>query len=266
MKKSLWISAALAAAATVAAVPAVAMSSASATISGFSITLYDLDPSDSNAAELTFTSEGSSSYASVFSDGESDSHPDWQAGNFVPTSATAMLAFGHAHAETDASGATAMGHVSGPVSGGIGSFSAIADGVSSEFTLAPWSGMKLTLTFNGTASTGPGTGSDDAGAYGQLSIYVQSDSGWENHNGYREVFASCGAWDGTLCSGESNSFSGTFSLSFANFSDDAVSGLMYAEASAYGQSAVPVPEPQTYLMLLAGLAGVGTVVRRRRAG
>jgi len=28
---------------------------------------------------------------------------------------------------------------------------------------------------------------------------------------------------------------------------------------------VPVPEPQTYLMLLAGLAGIGAVVRRRRA-
>jgi len=226
MKKSIWLSAALAAAATVMTGPAAALSSATATISGFSITLYDLDPSDGIAAELTFTSEASSSYASVYSDGESASDSTWQPGNFVPTSAMAMLAFGHAYAETDASSATAMGHASGTASGGTGSFSAIADGVSSEFTLTPWTAMKLTLTYNGTSSTGPGTGSDDAGADGQPSTYINSENGSENQSAYREVFANCGAWDGTSCSGESKSFSGTFSLGFANFSDDAVSGLM----------------------------------------
>jgi hypothetical protein len=175
------------------------------------------------------------------------------------------LSFGQAVATTDASSATAIGSVSGPGYGGQGSFGASAYGMDNGFTLTPWTGMKLTATFDGTASTSASSGSDYASVYGQLSTYIYSDNGYEYHQANRQAYANCGIWDGATCSGESNSFSGTFSMSFANFSDDAVEGYMYAGAYAYGASTVPVPEPGTYLMLLAGLAGVGAVVRRRRA-
>lgn len=265
MKKSIWISSALAAAALALAGPAAAESSATATITGFSITLYDLDPGDGIAPELTFTYESSHSQTNVYSASEDSWDLDGQPGSFVPTSAMSMLAFGHAHAETDAGSATAMGHVSGPAYGGYGTFYAYAYGVANNFTLTPWTGMKLTLAFDGSASTGPGDQYEYAYAYGELQTSIDAENGYENHYTQRQAYAGCGTWDGSACSGESNSFSGTFSLSFANFSDDEVSGYMYANAYASGQSTVPVPEPRTYLMLLAGLAGVGAVVRRRRA-
>jgi hypothetical protein len=176
-----------------------------------------------------------------------------------------MLGFGEASGSTDASGATASGSVSAPGYGGQGSFYANAQGVSNSFTLTPWTGMKLTATFEGTASTGPGGSyTEYASAQGSLGTYIYSDDGYEQHYAYREAYASCGTWDGMGCSGESNSFSGTISVTYANLSDTAVEGFMYAQAYASGQSTVPVPEPETYLMLLAGLAGVGAVVRRRR--
>jgi hypothetical protein len=265
MKKSIWMSSALAAAAMALAGPAAAVSSAMATITGFSITLYDLDPGDSIVPELTFTSASSQSSARVYSASEDSWALDSQPGNFVPSSAMVMLAFGHAHAETDASSAMAMGHVSGPVYGGYGASYGYAYGVASSFTLTPWTGMKLTLTFDGTASTGPGTGSEFADAMAYLQTTIYTPDGYELHYSNREAYAGCG-WDGSACSGESDSFSGTFSLSYANFSDLAAEGNMSAYAYAYGQSTMPVPEPQTYLMLLAGLAGIGFVVGRRRAG
>jgi len=265
MKTSMWVSAALTAAAMGVAGPAAAVSSASGTLTGFSITLYDLDPSDGIAPELTYTYESAYSYASVNSNSESAYDSDSQPGNFVPTSAGAMLSFGEAFASTDASSATALGSVSGPGYGGQGWFSASAYGFTNGFTLTPWTGLKLTATFEGTAATGANTWSDYAQATGWLSTYVYNDNGYETHYAYRLAYASCGTWDGMACSGENASYSGTFSLSFANFSDDAVEGYMDAGVYTYGSSTVPVPEPQTYLMLLAGLAGVGAVVRRRRA-
>lgn len=268
MKKSIWISTALAAAAMAVAGPATAVSSATATITGFSITLYDLNVGGVITDGLTFTYEQSGSQAEVYSSSESSPYaPNWVAGNFMPTSATAMLTFGEASASTDTSSANASGSVSGPGYGGSGSFNAYAYGVDSGFTLTPWTGMKLTVTFEGTASTGPSLSgyTESANANGQVSVSINDDNGYEYHSANRQAYASCGTWGGMACSGESNSFSGTFSVSYANFSDNAVEGYMYASASAYGQSSVPVPEPQTYLMLLAGLAGVGAVVRRRRA-
>lgn len=263
MKHQILSSAAIAAAAMALAGPAAATSSATATVTGFSITLYDLDPSDGIDPELTFTSEGSYSSAYVYSLSESDSDSSSAPGHWSPTSAMAMLGFGQAQASTDSTGATAMGSVSGPSYGGQGSFSADGYGVNSGFMLTPWTGMKLTLSFDGTATTSVGEYLESAGAYGQLQIGVSVENGNETHYAYRNAYASC-LWDGSICGPESNSFSGTFSLSFANLSDQAADGWMYADAYAYGQSTVPVPEPQTYLMLLAGLAGIGAVVRRRR--
>ncbi len=175
MRNSIWISTALAAAAMVVAGPAAAVSSASGTLSGFSITLYDLDPSDGISPELTFTNEGSGSYTQVYSSSESDYDGVSQPGNFVPTSAMSMLGFGEASASTDATSANAAGSVSGPGYGGYGQFYAGAYGVSSNFTLTAWTDMKLTATFEGTASTGPaGDFTEYAMARGSLgtSIYV----------------------------------------------------------------------------------------------
>ena len=263
MKHPILSSATLAAAAMALTGPAAATSSATATVSGFSITLYDLDPSDSIDPALTFISEGSYSYADVYSDSEYDSDSSSAPGHWMPTSAMAMLGFGQAQASTDSNGATAMGSVSAPGYGGNGRFYAQGYGVQSGYTLTPWTGMKLTLSFDGTATTTVGNYQEYANAAGYLQIAAYADNGYEYHDAQRSAYASC-FWDDSTCVPESNSFSGTFSLSFANFSDQAVDGWMYANAYAYGGSTAPIPEAQTYLMLLAGLAGIGAVVRRRR--
>ncbi len=225
--------------------------------------MYDLDPFDGIDPELTFNYESSSSYAQVYSDSESDYDSSAAPGHWSPTSAMAMLSFGQSQASTDSTGATAMGSVSGPGYGGYGYFNAGGYGVSSGVTLTPWTGMKLTLSFDGTATTTIGNGQEYAGAQGWLELVAYVENGYEEHYASRQAYASC-IWDDSTCAPESNSFSGTFSLSFANLSDQAVDGQMYAVASVYGGSTAPVPEPRTYLMLLAGLAGIGAVVRRRR--
>jgi hypothetical protein len=267
MKTNIQISCALAAAAMALAGPAVAVNSATATVTGFSFTLYDLDPSDGITPDLTLANPYSQSYARVYSASESANDSDGQPGSFVPTSAASALAFGYAEATTGNGAATAMGHVSGPAYGGSGSFYSQAVGTQYGFTLTPWTGLRLTLTFDGTASTGPALSSNNlyANASGVLQVGVSDGgNGYEYHYGQRSAYAGCN-WDGSACAGESNSFSGTVSLTYANLSGDSVAGWLYGYAYAQGTSAVPVPEPQTYLILLAGLAGVGAVVRRRSA-
>ena len=265
MHKNIWALAALGGAAMLAAGPAAATSSASATLSGVTITLIDLDPGDGIAAALSWSWEQSYSGAQVNSDSESDWDGDWLSGFFAATSATAGLPFGSASASTGPGGGSAAGSVSGPSYGGLGFFTAQGTPVYGAFTVTPWTGVVVTATFDGMAQTTVGL-DEYAQAYGYLSIEIPADSGYDYYTSYRYAYASCGAWDGggNCIAGESNSFSGSMKLTYANLSDAAVDGTMSAYAQAYGSSGAPIPEPRTYLMLLAGLAGVGAVVGRRR--
>lgn len=56
---------------------------------------------------------------------------------------------------------------------------------------------------------------------------------------------------------------GSFSLSFANQGGDNLGALLLSVSVEQGVAA-PIPEPQTYALLLVGLAAVGAAVRRRR--
>ena len=54
-------------------------------------------------------------------------------------------------------------------------------------------------------------------------------------------------------------------VSFVNLTAADMTGLMRAEASVFGYTyANPVPEPETYALMMAGLAAISLLARRRR--
>jgi hypothetical protein len=55
-------------------------------------------------------------------------------------------------------------------------------------------------------------------------------------------------------------------VSFSNVSGHDLTGnfSLNTSVSGFSQSAVPVPEPETYAMMLAGLGALGFISRRRR--
>ena len=87
----------------------------------------------------------------------------------------------------------------------------------------------------------------------------------ENYNASAGAFASA-VDTGSGFTGQFDSFTGLVTLSYDNLSNVTLFGATSAYAYAYGGSALPVPEPQTLLMMLAGLAAVGRMaVRRHRS-
>jgi hypothetical protein len=69
--------------------------------------------------------------------------------------------------------------------------------------------------------------------------------------------------------GGSNQFNQSFTLSFVNGNAVELNGNFSANTSTYGSNSIAaaraVPEPETYAMMLAGLAGLGFVARRKKA-
>ncbi len=71
--------------------------------------------------------------------------------------------------------------------------------------------------------------------------------------------------DGDPLGGAADSWNGVMTASFSNLSNHASRGEFWADASIGGRSVITaVPEPETYGMLLGGLAMIGALARRRR--
>lgn len=243
-----------------------AAASASASIGTVSITLIDLDPLDGIAPSLTFF-DGVSQSSGYVSDPYASDYTS-AAGFNTPTSALASSATGWASGSTSPNGATSSTMLYGATADGVYNNANGYGGSYGQFTLTPWTLVILTTSYDVEAMTTIGTDgvnyeSSTAGAHLEMNIAV--DDGWEYHYTYRYASASY-MWDGMGYVPTSDAGSGQLTLSVANVADTEVSGNFYSNASTYAYSYIAaVPEPSTYAMLLAGLAGIGAAVRRRRS-
>ncbi|MBJ7313431.1 PEP-CTERM sorting domain-containing protein [Rugamonas sp. CCM 8940] len=80
--------------------------------------------------------------------------------------------------------------------------------------------------------------------YASVERHIRLDSHWDSAQSINETLS--------------------YSMSNTTANDLAGRGSMYSEASGYAFAA-PVPEPETYAMLLAGLGLLGCMAKRRRA-
>lgn len=237
-----------------------AASFASAVLTGWTVTLTDLDANDGVTPDIQFTNIVSLSSAQAQDVLDQTSVP----GSWGDTLASAGTAFAQAMGSTSPAVAMANGQAAGDGNLAV-SFTGLGLAYA-EFTLSAMTGVTFTATFDGSAETtigSDGVFSESAVSIGQLVVEALTEGGVQSLSDQRA--ASAGAvFDGVGFSGQLNTFSGEFSLSFDNLSSGAVSGFTTASAYAFGESALPVPEPGTYLMLLAGLGVVGSMARRRQ--
>jgi hypothetical protein len=278
--------------------PAFAASSASASLSSITFTLYDLNPTDGIDPLLTFTG-GVGTYGSYVTAGASetdiinggDSASQTKTGAQFTTSRSASVS-------TDSSGATASvvgsgltsiggttptsvflssvsasGHATAPAGAGSSDFSANAMSPQANwytnFTLS--NNTLLLVTLNASTSADMTIGYDALNgvaeyAYASTSVSLSGAgaSGTGSQNAYDSSGSSVNGW--WSFGPASASDSRLMAVSFSNVSGADLGGTfaLNANVNGFSQSAVPVPEPETYAMMLAGLGALGFISRRRR--
>lgn len=284
--------------AAIGAAPANASVSATATFSDFSVTLFDLNPTDGVTPTITWSNPygnyATYTQASTYdkngygvNNGSSYHYGQLDAANTT----TANLSHASATASTGASSVagtpsgslSASGSAFATQTSGGTSFSATAYDPYSSYvtftlsanTVAVFSAKATTQVatsvgydslHNTSESANASAGLSVSGANGVNGSQSASDSLYANAS-YTYTYQQdpqTGKW-GYVYTPQSVTKSSTLSGSFVNLSSGAKTGSLSMWVSASGYSAIAaVPEPESYAMFLAGLGLVGAVVRRRR--
>ncbi|TFW25298.1 PEP-CTERM sorting domain-containing protein [Duganella callida] len=279
----------LAAACLAAAVgPVFANASSSATFGNLVITLTDLNPNDGIAPSMSFTAYGHAyvlgetlawgdlkddtlyAYTAKQQQGvlSGETHTDWSSATSSVTTAntvagfTALSAQGTANSGLDANGA-------------YRSYATGADPFENGFVLS--ANTKVTFSTNVSMQTQTTMGynldadqMEYANAHALLYVAGSVNGVDRSDTQERDMWSTFDVRDDGSTMGMHDSWSGQFSVSFANDSAMDASGTMKGFVSTEGYSAVwdgvtPVPEPETYAMLLGGLGLIGAIGRRRKA-
>jgi hypothetical protein len=273
----------------VAVGPAFATASSSAVVGNLIITLTDLNLADGIAPSLSFAPNsipGLHNEAKGWGDvSESYTRDDYASAPSRDGTLSRQLdtawstSSGSVTTAANAAGYTAMSAQGSAKSGldGYGKyFSQSYTGNSvSEFKLSPNTQVTFSIMAELKATTSMGYNLDaDMAEYAHARVLLNVggtiDGQWQNDAAERGVLAEYYVHDDNTVSGVSDSWSGLLSVSFSNIGSTTADAWLQGVALSEGQSAVwdgvsPVPEPETYAMLLAGLALIG-VARRRRAG
>jgi hypothetical protein len=240
------------------------------TFSNFHYTLTDLTPNDGLAPSATFTFTNS-----VYATGsdtaieESASSKDDMVTKQVTVSAPGYNATASITAGTDIQHLTgAAAAASGSVTltgkepdGQFNTYASHASIYDGTFILAPGTRITFYADIHAFASLDTGTADQDAFAVADGTMI-----GWGGVDGSGIVDAKAIIRSDDL-GPKTDETTNTIQITFSNYGFKPNTGHLYAETSVYGYvfvNTVPVPEPSTYAMFLAGLGLIGFAKRRRK--
>lgn len=285
--------------AAVFSTPVMAAVSASASLSNFTVTLYDLSPLDDIAPTITWTDADGYNllYGNYTNATTSDSagygltgqSANWGALGSA-NSSIANLSHATAVATIEASGLpmtpsgsmSASGSASATMSSGSTSFYAYASQpyyyyqgfVLSANTMAVFTGTASTQT---TTTVGYDPLAPIQSEYASASVYLYvsgigasgkgNQSAYDSASSYASYTAMYNYETGTFTYGpQSTSTVATVGAAFVNMSAGYLTGQMQLSVNAQGTTSIAaVPEPESSAMLLVGLGIIGTMARRRQS-
>jgi hypothetical protein len=234
---------------------------ATATLSDLHYQLFDLDLTDGIAPFVTFTG-GASVFTSATPNGVTQDIHSADGALWSALSVSSLLGSNSASARTTAGTPVGVGVGPGAVAiataAGANSVSfANSVPMGADFTLSAHTLLVFTASTSGVGVTNTQAG-ENGYVYATVSLYSPNYTG---QSSYGQSYAQLNA-DGS----RDSSLAPLVAASFVNLSSASIAGNAYVQVYAQVYGVTVVPEPETYVMFLAGLASVAFLVQRRQHG